>query len=207
MNKEIKITKELLDENVPLELIPKRVTSSTSLYANIDIDNKKGLLLYYPNPKWNLWYPFNIINTKFMTEECNFNPNITYKELINEFEKIFQRSENTYSKQQRKENLKKAYQELYNLENIEIGEELEPIYEIKYSKTTNIYSMYKHENFVLKEVSNPRKLIEKVKYPHTVVSLDLPDKVDNIRLVSNIKDVLSIYKNKQKIVQNIITDK
>lgn len=206
MNNEIKITKQILNEKVPVEFIPKRVTSATSLYVNIDIDNQQGLLLYYPNPKWNLWYPFNIINTKFMTEDCNFKEGITYQELIEEFEKIFQKSEEVYSKEQRKEDLRKEYQELYQLEQVEVGEELEPIYEIKYSKTTNIYSMYKHEGFVLKTVSNKRKLLEDIKYHHTVVPIELPEEVNNIKLVGNIKDTLDNQKNRKIIEQNVITD-
>lgn len=201
MNQNIVITDELLNEIVPKEYLPSRITSSTSLYIYVESQEEKGLLLYYVNPAWNQWYPLHIINTIFMQDEVEFPEGITYSELILAFEEKFQLSEQKYSIEQRKQELLEKFRTLYQIEDGEIGSELKPLYELKYSVSQGVYSMYKQEGVMLTNMKYPQVLFQPICYPMTMVSLECPIQVQDIPLVSNIKPMLQQGDNYQ-----IITD-
>ena len=204
MNPTIIITDELLEQPVPKEYLPSRVTSATSLYIYVEKGEEQGLLLYYINPTWNQWYPFHLINSTFMQDNLKFAEGITYKELIMEFEKLFQQSEKEYSFQMRKQELLEQFQELYQRTDGEIGRELKPIYELKYSVSQGVYTMYKQEGVVLTNVKYPQALFWKVKYPMTVLPLTCPSLVLSIPVVTNVKAVLEVKDNYELLLQSKI---
>lgn len=53
------ITNNILDEKVPIEILPTRLDSAMNLYTNIKVNKKSGILVYNTNPDtWNTLYPF-----------------------------------------------------------------------------------------------------------------------------------------------------
>ena len=76
------ITKEMLNKNVPKDMMPTRLDSALNLYTNISYKNEKGIILYNTNPDtWNCLYPFYELNHKFTIDNYKFsNENPTYGE-------------------------------------------------------------------------------------------------------------------------------
>ena len=53
------ITKNILDEKVPVDQMPTRLDSALNLYTNVNYEGNKGIVLYNVNPDtWNCLYPF-----------------------------------------------------------------------------------------------------------------------------------------------------
>lgn len=44
------ITNNILDEKVPIEILPTRLDSAMNLYTNIKVNKKSGILVYNTNP-------------------------------------------------------------------------------------------------------------------------------------------------------------
>ena len=85
------ITKNILDDQVPKEMIPTRLDSAMNLYTNVAYKGKTGIIVYNTNPDtWNCLYPFYELNHKFTIDNYKFNnENITYRELIEEYKKVY----------------------------------------------------------------------------------------------------------------------
>lgn len=204
------ITKEILKEKVPPEMLPKRLDSAINLYANIHYQNKSGILVYNTNPStWNCLYPFYELNHKFTIDNYIINTkNPTYQELIDEYQKVYQKiyeQEKGFTKEVRINTLIDEYKNTFNLNKVNISEELTPIYELKYSKSKNVWTLYYFENYITNEIQDINKLLNQKLYEQKIVPLDSSiDKIDNINIVSNIPYLLSIDENIKKLKNNTI---
>lgn len=204
------ITKEMLKKKVPEEMIPTRLDSALNLYTNIRKKNQSGILVYHINPDtWNQLYPFYELNYKFTMDHYHFHKeNPTYQELIEEYQSIYKEvyeKEKGYTKEKRILTLIEEYKKTFHLKDVTINEELGPIYELKYSKSKNVWTLYYFENYVASKVENLNTLYHQTLYEQKILPLDSSIKqLDGIEITSNIPYLLSIKSNIQMLEKNIM---
>lgn len=204
------ITKNILDEKVPKEMIPTRLDSAMNLYTNISHNGENGIIVYNTNPTtWNCLYSFYELNHKFTIDEYKFDrDDITYRELIEEYQKVYNEvyeNQKGNTKKVRVQTLIDEYKKTFGLDYVNISDELQPIYELKYSKSKNVWTLYYFENYVANEVNSFDKLLNQKIYEQKVLTLDPSiEKIDGVELASNIPYLLSIDSNIEKLSNNII---
>ncbi len=199
------ITKEMLNEKVPANMFPTRLDSAMNLYAYI---NKKGLALYNVNPEtWNCLYPFFELNHKFTIDNYKFeNKDITYKELILEYQKqynLIHEIKNGYTKEKRKDILLSEYKKTFNLKSATINDELESFYELKYSKSMNVWTLYYFENYVVNKVDDLDTLLNQRLYEQEFIPLDYrSNQVNDTSIVENTLYLISNDENVKTLEEN-----
>ena len=213
------IANNILDEKVPKEILPTRLDSAMNLYTNVNINGKSGLLVYNTNPDtWNTLYPFYEQNHKFTMDNYRFTKEkITYRELIEEYQKIYHKIyeiENKNAKSVRIKTLLDEYKRTFNLKSVHIGDELLPIFELKYSKSKNVWTLYYFENYVADKIDDLDTadkiddldtLLNQKLYDQKILPLDSNiTKLDGVELTSNIPYLLSLKQNIEKLKKNII---
>lgn len=204
------ITKNILDEQVPKEMIPTRLDSAMNLYTNVSYNGKNGIIVYNTNPDtWNCLYSFYELNHKFTIDEYNFDKEvITYRELIEEYQKIYKKiyeDEKGNTKNVRIQTLIDEYKKTFNLKDVNISAELLPIFELKYSKSKNVWTLYYFENYVANSVDNFNDLINQKLYEQKIMPLDSSIKeLNGVDLASNIPYLLSIKPNIDVLNDNLI---
>lgn len=204
------ITKEILDEKVPKNMMPTRLDSALNLYINVRTNDKSGLLVYnvYPDT-WNLLYPFFEMNHKFTIDDYKFSrEDLTYRELIEEYQNEYKRiyeNEQGNTKDKRIKLLMDEFMKTFNLKDVTISKELTPIYELKYSKSKNVWTLYYFENYVATEVSEINDLVNQKTYPQEILALDSSlTEINGVGLASNIPYTLSIDSNLEILNNSII---
>lgn len=204
------ITNNILDEKVPIEILPTRLDSAMNLYTNIKVNKKSGILVYNTNPDtWNTLYPFYEQNHKFTIDNYKFSKeNITYRELLEEYQKVYHKIyeiDNKNTKSVRIKTLIEEYKKTFNLKAVHIGEELLPIFELKYSKSKNVWTLYYFENYVVDKIDDLDTLLNQKLYDQKILPLDNNiTKLDGVELTSNIPYLLSLKQNIEKLKKNII---
>ncbi len=206
------ITKNILDDQVPKEMMPTRLDSAMNLYTNVSYNDKNGIIVYNTNPNtWNCLYSFFELNHKFTIDEYNFNKeNITYRELIEEYQKVYKKiyeDEKGNTKNIRKQILIDEYKRTFNLRDVNISTELLPIFELKYSKSKNVWTLYYFENYVADRVNDFSELINQKLYEQKIMPLDSSIReLDGVELASDIPYLLSIESNVEKLQNNVIEE-
>ncbi len=206
------INQNFLDENVPKEMIPTRLDSAMNLYTNVSYDGNTGIVVYNTNPDtWNCLYSFYELNHKFTIDNYNFsNENITYRELIEEYKRVYEKVyelEKGNTKNVRIQTLIDEYKKTFNLDDVHISDELLPIFELKYSKSKNVWTLYYFENYVADRVNNFGDLLNQKIYEQKILPLDSSIKeIDGVELASNIRYLLSIKSNVEILRNNLIKD-
>ena len=204
------ITNNILDEKVPIEILPTRLDSAMNLYTNIKVNKKSGILVYNTNPDtWNTLYPFYEQNHKFTIDNYKFSKeNITYRELLEEYQKVYHKIyeiDNQNTKSVRIKTLIEEYKKTFNLKAVHIGEELLPIFELKYSKSKNVWTLYYFENYAVDKIDDLDILLNQTLYNQKILPLDSNiTKLDGVELTSNIPYLLSLKQNIEKLKKNII---
>ncbi len=206
------ITKEILNQKVPKNMIPTRLDSALNLYTNIHYQNKTGIIVYNTNPDtWNCLYPFYELNHKFTIDNYSFvNENPTYGELIEEYKSVYKKyyeQKKGYTKEIRIKILIDEFKKTFNLKSVNISDELEPIFELKYSKSKNVWTLYYFENYVANKVENINALINQCLYEQKILPLhSTVHNIDGIDLASNMPYLLSIKSNIEKLHNNLIME-
>lgn len=204
------ITENILDEKVPAEIMPTRLDSAMNLYTNVDYNGNSGILLYNVNPKtWNCLYSFYELNHKFTVDNYAFSKeNITYGELIEEYKKVYKEIhevEKGNIKEKRVKTLSDEFIKTFDLNSVTIREELEPIFELKFSKSKNVWTLYYFENYVASDVNSLDKLLHQNLYEQKILPIESQEKeIDGIEIMSNIQYLLSIEGNIEKLKNNIL---
>ena len=204
------ITKEILNQKVPKDMIPTRLDSALNLYTNVHYKNETGIIVYNTNPKtWNCLYSFYELNHKFTIDNYIFNiENPTYGELIEKYKSVYQKvyeQEKGYTKEARINTLIDEFKKTFNLDNVNISNELEPIFELKYSKSKNVWTLYYFENYVANKIDNMNNLLNQSLYEQKILPLDSSiSTIDGVNLTSNIPYLLSIESNIEKLYNNLI---
>ena len=206
------ITKNILDDQVPKEMMPTRLDSAMNLYTNVSYNGKIGIIVYNTNPDtWNCLYSFYELNHKFTIDEYNFTKeNITYRELIEEYQKVYKKiyeAEKGNTKDIRKQILIDEYKRTFSLRDVNISTELLPIFELKYSKSKNVWTLYYFENYVADKVNDFNELINQKLYEQKIMPLDSSIReLDGVELASDIQYLLSIESNVEKLQNNVIKE-
>ena len=204
------ISKSILDKQVPKEMIPTRLDSAMNLCTYINYKNNKGIIVYNTNPDtWNCLYSFYEMNHKFTIDNYLFSKeNITYRDLIEEYKRIYKKvyeKEQGYTKEKRIDTLSKEFLKTFGLKNVTIKEELLPIFELKYSKSKKVWTLYYFENYIASEVDNLDILFAQNIYEQKILPIDSNiTSIDGLELASNIPYLLSIEENIKIINNNII---
>lgn len=199
------ITNEMLNKKVPADMFPKRLDSALNLYTYID---SKGILLYNINPTtWNILYPYFEQKNKFTLDNYQFsNTNLTFKELILEYQKEYKNNYEKiqgYSKNVRRNILVEGFKKEFGLKEVEIDAELKPVYELKYSKTKNVWTLYYFENYVVKVVQPLKNLITQQKYQQEFLPINYQGtKINNIEIVENMLFILNDKDNIEILEKN-----
>lgn len=199
------ITNEMLNKKVPADMFPKRLDSALNLYTYID---SKGILLYNINPTtWNILYPYFEQKNKFTLDNYQFsNTNLTFKELILEYQKEYKNNYEKiqgYSKNVRRNILVEGFKKEFGLKEVEVDAELKPVYELKYSKTKNVWTLYYFENYVVKVVQPLKKLITQQKYQQEFLPINYQGtKINNIEIVENMLFILNDKDNIEILEKN-----
>lgn len=204
------ITRNILDEKVPKQMIPTRLDSAMNLYTNVSYKGETGIIVYNTNPAtWNCLYSFYELNHKFTIDEYNFGKeDITYRELIEEYQKVYKEiyeDKKGNIKNIRKQILIDEYKKTFNLKDVHINDELLPIFELKYSKSKNVWTLYYLENYVADSVNSFDDLLNQKLYEQKILPLDSSLKeLDGVALVSNIPYLLSVRSNVEKLNNNLM---
>lgn len=193
------ITKDILNQKVPKEMFPTRLDSATDLYTFTD----KGLVLYNIKPTtWNVLYPFFQQNNKFTMNDFNIeNKDITYKELIDLYNDIYTTKyeiEKGFNEERRKQVLIEEFNKIFGVNGTTISEKLDSHYELKYSKSQNVYTLYYLESYIANEVNSIDKLLNQKVYQQEFLSLEeypIPKEINGVKLV----DGLSLLNDTEKL--------
>ena len=109
------------------------------------------------------------------------------------------------TKEKRIDTLSKEFLKTFGLKNVTIKEELLPIFELKYSKSKKVWTLYYFENYIASEVDNLDKLFAQNIYEQKILPIDSNiTSIDGLELASNIPYLLSIEENIKIINNNII---
>lgn len=132
---------------------PSRFDMAISFYCVLKKAGEYYLATYFYNPKWNLFYPFyDDVNKTPVLKQSIAN---TYKDLVNEINKVMDVNET--------EKLNLALSRYKELIGTNCNVIKSPVnfnmYELKYSKTTNVYTIYKFFNFIITTVDDLQKVI------------------------------------------------
>lgn len=204
------ITEEMLKEQVPDDVMPTRLDSALNLYTNVHYKNNKGIIVYNTNPDtWNCLYSFYELNHKFTIDNYNFNKtSITYEELIEEYKKVYKTNyeqDKGYTKEKRINVLIDEFKKTFKLKEVNISDELEPIFELKFSKSKNVWTLYYFENYVANKADKIDDLLNQNLYEQKILPLDSSiTSIDGIDITSDIPYLLSIKSNIDKLNDNII---
>lgn len=152
-------------------------------------------------------YPFYELEHKFTLDSYEFSSmDITYRELLEEYREVYQKNyedEKGYSKEKRKEILISEYQKVFGLEYASIGAELESFYELKYSKSKKVWTLYYFENYVVGEVDNLDALLNQTIYPQEFLSLNnLSSSINGVEVVENTLYLLKNSENRRELETN-----
>ena len=188
------ITKKLLNEKVPLEMIPTRLDSATDLYTY----TKHGLILYNINPStWNVLYPFFQQTNKFTIDSYEIeNNDITYKDLIEIYNNIYNTeyvAKKGFDESKRKQVLIDEFNKTFGVSGTTISAKLDSHYELKYSKSKNVYTLYYLESYIANNIDDIDKLLNQNVYKQEILNLNL-SKEENARF-KNSCNVLNEMKN------------
>lgn len=200
------ITKEILNQKVPRKMFPTRLDSATDLYTYTD----QGLILYNIKPTtWNVLYPFFQQNNKFTMNDFDVqNKDITYQELIDLYHNIYTAKYETemgFHEEKRKQVLVEEFNETFGVDETTISEKLDSHYELKFSKSQNVYTLYYLESYVATSVNNIDKLLSQEVYQQEFLNLDeypIAKEVNGIQLVDSLlllddQEKLGILKKNQ----------
>ncbi len=200
------ITKNMLNEKVPLEMIPTRLDSATDLYTY----TKNGLLLYNINPNtWNVLYPFFQQVNKFTIDSYEIeNKNITYKDLVEIYNNVYNTeyvAKRGFDENTRKQVLIDEFNKTFGVSGTKISDKLDSHYELKYSKSKNVYTLYYLESYIANNIDDVDKLLNQKVYEQEILSLNkypLDKEINGIKVVDSI--VLLDDKTKLDLVKKNI---
>lgn len=169
----IQVTKEILDNKI--ENNPTRFDMAINFYCCLKKDNNYYLVTYYYNPAWNFYYPF--YDDKNKTPILQKSNAKTYGELISETNSIININ--------LKEKLDLAHKRFFELFgcNCQVKPcKLNEMFELKHSKTTNLYSIYKFFNFIITEVEDINKILNPNNLKCELFNIE---NLDDTKVVSN----------------------
>jgi hypothetical protein len=130
---------------------------------------EKYYLLAYYNPAWHLFYPFyDDVNKSPVLKQSNAE---TYKDLINETNEVL-----NIDLEDKLRLAHKRFKEIFGCDCKIKPSKINEIFELKYSKTANLYSIYKLYNFVITDVDDVDAILKPKTLKCELFELDNLDK-------------------------------
>ncbi len=166
-----------------LEMIPSRFDMAVNFHCCVEKNNDFFVVGFYYNPAWNVFYPFyDDVNKTPVVKRAKSS---TFSELANECDNILNVDIN--------EKLQLAlsrFKEIFGCScKVKQSKNFE-MYELKYSKTANIYTVYKLFNYIIYDIDDVQKLFaSKLK-----AKLFNIHKLENVDLISNAIDFSKMNK-------------
>lgn len=202
------ITNDMLNKKVPKAMIPTRLDSATDLYTN----TKDGLILYNIKPDtWNLLYPFFQQENKFTIDSYKIeNEDITYQELIDLYNNIYNSEyvlKRGFDEEKRKKVLIDEFNKTFGVSGTMIKEKLDSHYELKYSKSKNVYTLYYLENYIASNIDDINKLLSQKLYKQELLNLNkwpIGREINGVKLDDSL--LMLNDKNKLNLVKSNILD-
>lgn len=194
----------MLKKKIPTEMLPSRLDSATDLYTN----TKRGLILYNILPdSWNALYPFFQQKNKFTIDSYEIETKeITFQELIDLYNVIYNNEyviKRGFNEEKRKQVLIQEFNETFDVSGTKINKKLDSHYELKYSKSKNVYTLYYLESYIVSEIDDIEKLLNQKVYKQELLDLDktpIVKEINGVKLV----DSLSMLYDADKL--NIVRD-
>ena len=178
----IQIRNEILNE--PLIYKPTRFDMAVSFYCCLKNKEKYLVVGYYYNPIWDLYFPFyDDVNKKPILKSST---STTYKELVEEFNTTM-----IINQEEKLKLAKERFKKLIGCECCLLSDKAIETYELKYSKTTGEYTIYKFFNYVISSGEDLDKVLTPVNLDSCKL-FDLDNLVDT-KMVSNAKHFCSEY--------------
>ena len=190
------VTNDIIQNNIPAYIRVQRHIAIISFYLVVKKDNQNFLVTYDIKPEWQMWYPF-YYNPKGKAVN-HFSSARTYSSLIKE--------NNEYVKIDITKSILKAinyYKEIIG--NVEFL--IEPLnngfleYELKYSKSTKMYTMYRFYNFVITEISNIKIPLNPAKFNCKLINLN--EVSSTLNLISDAREI--VLKNINQLIKHAIS--
>ena len=196
----------MLNEKVPLEMIPTRLDSATDLYTY----TKHGLILYNINPNtWNVLYPFFQHTNKFTIDSYEIeNKDITYKDLIEIYNNVYNTeyvAKKGFDESKRKQVLIGEFNKTFGVSGTIISAKLDSHYELKYSKSKNVYTLYYLESYIANNIDDIDKLLNQKVYEQKLLNLNkypVDKEINGVKVVDSL--VLLDDKTKLDLVKRNI---
>ena len=190
------VTNDIIQNNIPAYIRVQRHIAIISFYLVVKKDNQNFLVTYDIKPEWQMWYPF-YYNPKGKAVN-HFSSARTYSSLIKE--------NNEYVKIDITKSILKAinyYKEIIG--NVEIL--IEPLnnglleYELKYSKSSKMYTMYRFYNFVITEISYIKIPLNPAKFNCKLINLN--EVGSTLNLISDAREI--VLKNINQLISHAIS--
>ncbi len=149
------ITNKNRNEKIPIECLPQRADFALNFVCYAEVNGeKKGLLTYDYNPVWKQWFPFyDDVNKSAIIH--NFSGK-TFFDIIREHEKIMP-IDLQYQLQKAEERFKETFDTTFEYKSLSNDS---VVYELKFSKSQNTWTLYKIFNFVITSVKEPYKMLQ-----------------------------------------------
>ncbi len=170
------IEKNILENNIKENIKIERFDMAINFYSVVKINGSPNLVCYDFKSVWNSWFPFY--------DDVNKTPVIkpseakTYDDLIRECDKYIDINIDEKIKL-----AKDRFKELIGNSDFVISKLTHHVlYEIKYSKSANLYTLYKLYNFVITSIDDKNILLNPKKLKCKTFNLN---NFNNDNLVSN----------------------
>ena len=182
------IKQNMVNQKVPY--VVSRFDMAINFYCIIKKNNKFYLVTYYYNPDWDLYYPF--YDDKNKTPQNYPSKAKKYSNLIKESDAFFNDPEKYLKLAQ------KRFKELIGCScDVIPSTENYILYEVKYSKTANVHTIYKLFNYIITDVDDANKMLYKSLLPSCLFDIDHLDEnkvVGNaVYFVNNSREMLKKY--------------
>ena len=178
---------------IPPECIPKRADFAFTFICYAKLAGRCGLLTYDYNPVWQTWFPF--YDDKNKTPLLHNFKGTTFNAITREHEKVLPVDKEFQ--------IKKAKERFFELFGTSF--EFEPlktnsvVWELKFSKSQKLWTLYKIFNFIITKVKEPKKLLEPKGMSCKLIS------TEHIRETGLVTNVADIYDDiKQEAEKHVI---
>lgn len=178
------------NETIPTDVVPKRYAIATNVLCMVKTNSAGGFLLLNSEPQIsNTWYPFYSTINNFHT----FNEG-RYKSLVSEFDtNIISGIEND-----RISPAIKKFSESFKCGAVSVENMHRDEYWLKYSKSSNVWTIYLFEYFIISFIENIDGLISCLDSNKALLPIDEiklrqildEGKFNGIPIVANIKSLL-----------------
>lgn len=183
----LQITEDM-DKN-KIKKKPSRFDMAINFYLTVKRTGRFYLVVFY-NKQWGLYYPFyDNKNKKAVIEPSKSD---YYHELIREADEVL-----NIKLEEKLELAKELFGKVFGVNCEVIKSKLLPIsYELKLSKTTNHYAIYKFYNYLITKTEDINKIIKNDTVAIKMVDLDMPSEKE---LVGNAYEFCKLAREELKL--------